>query len=43
MSRIFSLLMGAYMTFASLETGQQSADGQMPVAETRRLVEFFMP
>jgi 3-dehydroquinate dehydratase-1 len=43
MSRIFSLLMGAYMTFASLETGQQSAEGQMPVAETRRLVEFFMP
>jgi 3-dehydroquinate dehydratase-1 len=43
MSRIFSLLMGAYMTFASLETGQESADGQMPVAETRRLVEFFMP
>jgi len=43
MSRIFSLLMGAYMTFGSLEAGQQSADGQMPVAETRRLVEFFMP
>jgi len=43
MSRILSLLMGAYMTFASLETGHQSADGQMPVAETRRLVEFFMP
>jgi 3-dehydroquinate dehydratase type I len=43
MSRIFSLLMGGYMTFASLETGQQSADGQMPVAETKRLVEFFMP
>jgi len=43
MSRIFSILMGAYMTFGSLEAGHQSADGQMPVAETRRLVEFFMP
>ncbi len=43
MSRIFSVLMGGYMTFASLDTGEESADGQMPITEMRRLVEFFTP
>lgn len=43
MSRVFSLLMGGYLTFTSLGTGQESAAGQIPVAEMRRLLEQFSP
>jgi 3-dehydroquinate dehydratase type I len=32
-SRIASPLLGGYLTFASLEQGQESADGQIPVIE----------
>jgi 3-dehydroquinate dehydratase type I len=32
-SRIVSPLLGGYLTFASLEQGQESADGQIPVIE----------
>ncbi len=40
-SRVLSLLMGGYMTFTSLGTGQESATGQIPVAEMKRLLEQF--
>lgn len=41
MSRIFSLLMGGYLTFTSLETGEESAPGQIPVNEMKYLLEYF--
>jgi 3-dehydroquinate dehydratase type I len=41
MSRVFSLLMGAFMAFASLESGQESASGQIPIEKMKELVEFF--
>lgn len=40
-SRVFSLLLGGYLTFASLEEGQESATGQIPVAEMKSLLEQF--
>ncbi|UCF56687.1 MAG: type I 3-dehydroquinate dehydratase [Deltaproteobacteria bacterium] len=40
-SRIASLLFGGYLTFASLEEGEESADGQIPVAEMRKILEKF--
>jgi 3-dehydroquinate dehydratase type I len=43
MSRIFSLLMGAHMTFTSIQKGEESADGQMPIMEMKELLEFFTP
>ena len=43
MSRIFSLLMGAYMTFAFMAAGQESAEGQIPIAEMKELLRFFTP
>lgn len=41
MSRVFSVPMGAYMTFASLEAGQESAKGQIPIDRMKELTEFF--
>lgn len=41
MSRLFSLFMGASMTFASLETGQESADGQVPIDKMKEIAGFF--
>lgn len=41
MSRIFSLLMGGYLTFASLKGGEESAPGQIPVNEMKKLLEYF--
>ena len=43
MSRIFSLLMGAHMTFTSIQKGEESADGQIPIMEMKELMEFFTP
>ena len=43
MSRIFSLLMGAHMTFTSIQKGEESADGQIPIMEMKELIEFFTP
>lgn len=40
-SRVLSPLMGASWTFAALKPGAESASGQMPVAETRRLLALF--
>jgi 3-dehydroquinate dehydratase type I len=40
-SRVFSLLLGAYLTFASFDYGQESASGQIPVEEMNKLREYF--
>jgi 3-dehydroquinate dehydratase type I len=40
-SRVFSHLMGAYVTFASLETGQESAAGQIPIQEMKKIIQYF--
>ena len=40
-SRVASLLFGGYLTFASLDQGEESADGQMPVKEMREMLERF--
>jgi 3-dehydroquinate dehydratase type I len=42
-SRVFSHLMGSYLTFVSLEGGQESASGQIPVIEMKRILEYFSP
>ncbi|MBN1627154.1 MAG: type I 3-dehydroquinate dehydratase [Deltaproteobacteria bacterium] len=41
LSRIFSLPMGAYMTFASMEPGQESADGQITINKMKEIMDFF--
>lgn len=41
MSRVFSVPMGAYMTFASLESGQESANGQIPVDKMKEIMELL--
>lgn len=40
-SRIFTLMMGGYLSFASLEEGQESASGQIPVRKMKKLLEMF--
>jgi 3-dehydroquinate dehydratase type I len=40
-SRIFALMMGGYLSFASLEEGQESAPGQLPVRKMKKLLEMF--
>jgi len=40
-SRVASLLFGGYLTFASLDQGEESADGQIPVKEMREMLEKF--
>lgn len=40
-SRIFTLIMGGYLSFASLEEGQESASGQIPAREMKKLVEML--
>ncbi|NIR17330.1 MAG: type I 3-dehydroquinate dehydratase, partial [Desulfobacterales bacterium] len=40
-SRIFSHLMGGYLTFASLEEGEESAAGQIPVEEMKRILDML--
>lgn len=41
MSRVFSPLMGGFLTFASLEEGLESAPGQVPVGEMKQMLEYF--
>jgi len=36
-------LMGSYLTFVSLEGGQESAAGQITVIEMKRMLEYFSP
>ncbi len=40
-SRIASPLFGGYLTFASLEKGEESADGQIPVTEMKKILEIL--
>lgn len=40
-SRITTLLTGGYLTFASLEEGQESASGQIPVREMKNMLEML--
>lgn len=40
-SRIFTLMMGGYLSFASLEAGRESASGQIPVKEMRRILDLL--
>ena len=40
-SRIASPVMGGYMTFASLESGAESASGQIPVRDLRKILEML--
>jgi 3-dehydroquinate dehydratase type I len=41
MSRVFSLFLGACMTFASLEPGQESANGQISIDKMKEITGFF--
>jgi len=40
-SRIASPLLGGHLTFASLEEGLESADGQIPAREMKRIMEIL--
>ena len=40
-SRVYSHIMGAYLTFASLQAGDESADGQMPIMEMKNKLKIF--
>jgi len=41
LSRIASPLLGGYLTFASLEKGLESSDGQIPAPEMKRILEML--
>jgi 3-dehydroquinate dehydratase type I len=41
-SRVLSNLMGGYLTFVSLERGEESAAGQIPVQEMKKILEHFV-
>ena len=40
-SRIVSHLMGTYLTFASLEGGEESAEGQIPIKQMKEIVDIL--
>jgi len=40
-SRIASPLMGGYVTFASLESGEESASGQIPAPDMKKMLEIL--
>jgi len=40
-SRIASPLMGGYITFASLERGEESTSGQMPASDMKKIFEML--
>ncbi|MEE9609610.1 MAG: type I 3-dehydroquinate dehydratase [Desulfatiglandales bacterium] len=40
-SRIASPLFGGYLTFACLEEGEESADGQIPVMEMKKMLDIL--
>ena len=42
-SRVLSHLMGGYLTFASLEAGEESADGQITASEMKHILEILAP
>jgi 3-dehydroquinate dehydratase type I len=39
LSRVATVLLGGYVTFASLERGQESAAGQIPVSDMKKIME----
>ena len=40
-SRIVSHLMGGYLTFASFESGEESAAGQIPIRQMREIIDIL--
>ncbi len=40
-SRIYSLILGASMTYCAVEKGKEGAPGQLPVADTKRIYELL--
>lgn len=40
-SRIFTLMMGGYLSFASFEEGEESASGQIPVNKMRNILDLL--
>lgn len=40
-SRLFSPLLGGFMTYASMERGKEAASGQLTIEETRRFYELL--
>lgn len=40
-SRLFSPLLGGFMTYASVERGKEAASGQLTIEETRRFYELL--
>jgi len=40
-SRVFAHLMGGFLTFAALEVGEESASGQIPVREMKKIVHIL--
>jgi 3-dehydroquinate dehydratase len=40
-SRIAAPLLGGYLTFASLAEGEESADGQMPLIEMKKVINLI--
>jgi len=42
-SRVFTLIMGGYLTFASLDEGQESASGQIPVRKMKQILDVLFP
>lgn len=40
-SRILAPLLGSYLTFASVEKGKESAEGQLTVEEVRKILEIL--
>lgn len=42
-SRIASCLMGGYLTFVSLEKGEESAEGQISIGEMKQILSILSP
>ena len=42
-SRIFTLILGGFLSFASLEQGQESAAGQIPIRDMKKMLEMLSP
>ena len=40
-SRVLGYLMGGFLTFASLEAGEESASGQIPIREMKKVLEIL--
>lgn len=40
-SRVATHILGGYLTFASLEEGQESASGQIPIRDMKKMLDLF--